>query len=157
MSNNLVSRYPDRILKEEIKKGIVDKVFVTGCLSERYKPDLQKEIPNVDQYFGTTERPGLLKALGADYKHELIGERLTTTPQNYAYLKIAEGCAKRCAFCIIPKIKGPLRSKPVEQVIKEFKALLSQGVKEVILHLGSLEHGVPSTEPFILCEGEGDE
>jgi ribosomal protein S12 methylthiotransferase len=87
-----------------IKKNVVlvDKVFVTGCLSERYRPDLEKEIPNVDQYFGTTELPLLLKALGADYKHELLGERLTTTPKNYAYLKIAEGCDRPCSFCAIP-------------------------------------------------------
>ena len=91
--NNAKEESVNTILHYMQKKedGEVDKVFVTGCLSERYKPDLEKEIPNVDQYFGTTELPGLLKALGADYKHELIGERLTTTPKNYAYVKIAEG------------------------------------------------------------------
>lgn len=113
--------------------GIVDKVFVTGCLSERYKPDLQKEIPNVDQYFGTTELPGLLKALGADYKHELIGERLTTTPKNYAYLKIADGCDRPCSFCAIPIMRGKHRSTPVEEVIIEAQKLAANGVKELIL------------------------
>ncbi len=88
------------------EEGLVDKIFVTGCLSERYKPDLESEIPDVDQYFGTTELPLLLKALGADYKHELLGERLTTTPKNYAYLKIAEGCDRPCSFCAIPLMRG---------------------------------------------------
>jgi len=90
---------------EQIKKkeaGVVDQVFVTGCLSERYKPDLQKEIPQVDAYFGTTELPQLLKALGADYKHELLGERVTTTPKNFAYFKVSEGCDRPCSFCAIP-------------------------------------------------------
>lgn len=113
--------------------GIVDKVFVTGCLSERYKPDLQKEIPNVDQYFGTTELPSLLKALGADYKHELIGERLTTTPKNYAYLKIAEGCDRPCSFCAIPLMRGKHRSTPIEDLVIEAEKLAQKGVKELIL------------------------
>lgn len=113
--------------------GLVDKVFVTGCLSERYKPDLQKEIPSVDQYFGTTELPGLLKALGADYKHELIGERLTTTPKNYAYLKIAEGCDRPCSFCAIPIMRGKHRSTPIEDLVKEAENLAANGVKELIL------------------------
>ncbi len=113
--------------------GIVDKVFVTGCLSERYKPDLQKEIPSVDQYFGTTELPGLLKALGADYKHELIGERLTTTPKNYAYLKIAEGCDRPCSFCAIPIMRGKHRSTPIDDLVKEAENLAANGVKELIL------------------------
>lgn len=113
--------------------GIVDKVFVTGCLSERYKPDLQKEIPSVDQYFGTTELPGLLKALGADYKHELIGERLTTTPKNFAYLKIAEGCDRPCSFCAIPIMRGKHRSTPIEDLVKEAENLAAKGVKELIL------------------------
>jgi len=113
--------------------GEVDKVFVTGCLSERYKPDLQKEIPNVDQYFGTTELPGLLKALGADYKHELIGERHTTTPKNYAYLKIAEGCDRPCSFCAIPIMRGKHRSTPVEDLVTEAEKLAAKGVKELIL------------------------
>jgi len=115
------------------ENGVVDKVFVTGCLSERYKPDLQKEIPNVDQYFGTTELPGLLKALGADYKHELIGERLTTTPKNYAYLKIAEGCDRPCSFCAIPIMRGKHRSTPIEEIVIEAEKLAANGVKELIL------------------------
>ena len=113
--------------------GDVDKVFVTGCLSERYKPDLQKEIPNVDAYFGTSDLPNLLKALGADYKHELIGERLTTTPKNYAYLKIAEGCDRPCSFCAIPLMRGKHKSKPIEELVAESKKLAAKGVKELIL------------------------
>ena len=113
--------------------GEVDKVFVTGCLSERYKPDLQKEIPNVDEYFGTSELPNLLKALGADYKHELIGERLTTTPKNYAYLKIAEGCDRPCSFCAIPIMRGKHRSKKIEDLVTESEKLAAKGVKELIL------------------------
>jgi ribosomal protein S12 methylthiotransferase len=115
------------------QEGEVDKVFVTGCLSERYKPDLLKEIPDVDQYFGTTELPSLLKVLGADYKHELIGERLTTTPKNYAYLKIAEGCDRPCSFCAIPLMRGKHRSTPIEEIIIEAKKLAAKGVKELIL------------------------
>ncbi|WP_108801647.1 30S ribosomal protein S12 methylthiotransferase RimO [Aquimarina sp. Aq107] len=114
-------------------QGVVDKVFVTGCLSERYKPDLQKEIPDVDQYFGTTELPGLLKALGADYKHELIGERLTTTPKNYAYLKIAEGCDRPCSFCAIPLMRGKHKSTPIEELVTEAEKLAADGVKELVL------------------------
>lgn len=115
------------------QSGKIDKVFVTGCLSERYKPDLQKEIPNVDEYFGTSELPGLLKALGADYKHELIGERLTTTPKNYAFLKIAEGCDRPCSFCAIPLMRGKHKSKPIEELITESEKLAANGVKELIL------------------------
>lgn len=115
------------------QNGEVEKVFVTGCLSERYKPDLIKEIPDVDQYFGTTELPSLLKALGADYKHELIGERLTTTPKNYAYLKIAEGCDRPCSFCAIPLMRGKHKSKPIEELVEETKKLAANGVKELIL------------------------
>ncbi len=118
---------------EKKKSGKIDKVFVTGCLSERYKPDLQKEIPNVDEYFGTSELPGLLKALGADYKHELIGERLTTTPKNYAYLKIAEGCDRPCSFCAIPLMRGKHKSKPIEELVAESEKLAAKGVKELIL------------------------
>src|SRR6056297_3077356 len=113
--------------------GDVDKVFVTGCLSERYKPDLEKEIPNVDEYFGTSDLPNLLKALGADYKHELIGERLTTTPKNYAYLKIAEGCDRPCSFCAIPLMRGKHKSTPIENLVEESRKLAAQGVKELIL------------------------
>ncbi len=127
-SVNTILEYVDK--KEQ---GLVDKVFVTGCLSERYKPDLEKEIPDVDQYFGTTELPNLLKALGADYKHELVGERLTTTPKNYAYLKIAEGCDRPCSFCAIPLMRGNHVSKPVEELVLEARKLASKGVKELIL------------------------
>ncbi|WP_029034976.1 30S ribosomal protein S12 methylthiotransferase RimO [Salinimicrobium terrae] len=127
-SVNTILEYVE--LKEQ---GEVDKVFVTGCLSERYKPDLVKEIPNVDQYFGTTEFPELLAALEADYKHELIGERLTTTPKNYAYLKIAEGCDRPCSFCAIPLMRGKHRSTPIENLVEEASKLASQGVKELIL------------------------
>ncbi|NDV17057.1 30S ribosomal protein S12 methylthiotransferase RimO [Muricauda sp. TY007] len=115
------------------ESGDVDKVFVTGCLSERYKPDLEKEIPNVDEYFGTSDLPNLLKALGADYKHELIGERLTTTPKNYAYLKIAEGCDRPCSFCAIPLMRGKHRSTPIEELVAEAEKLAANGVKELIL------------------------
>ena len=121
----------DFVQKKEA--GDVDKVFVTGCLSERYKPDLVKEISGVDQYFGTTELPQLLKALGADYKHELIGERLTTTPKNYAYLKIAEGCDRPCSFCAIPLMRGKHRSTPIEDLVVEAEKLAANGVKELIL------------------------
>lgn len=133
--NNAKEESVNTILEFMQKKeaGDVDKVFVTGCLSERYKPDLQKEIPNVDQYFGTTELPGLLKALGADYKHELIGERLTTTPKNYAYLKIAEGCDRPCSFCAIPLMRGKHKSTPIEDIVIEAEKLASNGVKELIL------------------------
>ena len=115
------------------EEGSLEKVFVTGCLSERYKPDLEKEIPNVDQYFGTTELPKLLKALGADYKHELIGERLTTTPKHYAYLKIADGCDRPCSFCAIPLMRGKHVSKPIEDLVTESENLAKNGVKELIL------------------------
>ena len=127
-SVNTILEYADK--KE---RGIVDKVFVTGCLSERYRPDLEKEIPNVDQYFGTTELPLLLKALGADYKHELLGERLTTTPKNYAYLKIAEGCDRPCSFCAIPIMRGKHVSQSIEKLVKESEGLAKNGVKELIL------------------------
>ncbi|WP_019038942.1 30S ribosomal protein S12 methylthiotransferase RimO [Psychroflexus tropicus] len=118
---------------QQKENGDVEKVFVTGCLSERYKPDLQKEIPDVDQYFGTTELPALLKALGADYKHELIGERMTTTPKNYAFLKIAEGCDRPCSFCAIPLMRGGHKSTPIEDLVQEATKLAAQGVKELIL------------------------
>ncbi len=118
---------------ERKNRGEVDQVFVSGCLSERYKPDLQKEIPDVDQYFGTTELPSLLKALGADYKHELIGERVTTTPKNYAYFKIAEGCDRPCSFCAIPLMRGKHKSTPIEHLVIEAEKLAANGVKELIL------------------------
>ena len=117
----------------EKEAGRLDKVFVTGCLSERYKPELQKEIPNVDAYFGTRDLPRLLKALGADYRHELVGERLTTTPANYAYLKIAEGCDRPCSFCAIPLMRGKHLSRPQEELVREAETLASQGVRELIL------------------------
>jgi len=113
--------------------GEVDKVFVTGCLSERYKPDLEKEITDVDQYFGTHDLPNLLKVLGADYKHELIGERLTTTPKHYAYLKIAEGCDRPCSFCAIPLMRGKHKSTPIEEIVIEAEKLAAKGIKEVML------------------------
>ena len=115
------------------ESGKIDKLYVTGCLSERYKPDLERDIPNVDQYFGTTDLPKLLKVLGADYKHELLGERLTTTPKHYAYLKISEGCDRPCSFCAIPLMRGKHKSTPIEQLVKEAKHLAKNGVKELIL------------------------
>lgn len=127
-SVNTILHYVDK--KEN---GDVDKVFVTGCLSERYKPDLEKEIKNVDQYFGTHDLPNLLKALEADYKHELIGERLTTTPKHYAYLKIAEGCDRPCSFCAIPLMRGKHISTPIEEIVIEATKLAEKGIKELIL------------------------
>lgn len=127
-SVNTILEYVD--LKDQ---GKVEKVFVTGCLSERYKPDLQREIPDVDQYFGTRELPLLLKALGADYKHELVGERLTTTPRHYAYLKISEGCDRPCSFCAIPLMRGGYVSTPIETLVKEASNLAKNGTKELIL------------------------
>ena len=125
----------DTILENVKKKneGLIDKVFVTGCLSERYKPDLKKEIPDVDEYFGTTEMPSLLKHLGADYKHELIGERLITTPKNYTYLKISEGCDRPCSFCAIPLMRGKHKSVSIEDLVSQAKILAEKGIKELIL------------------------
>jgi ribosomal protein S12 methylthiotransferase len=113
--------------------GKIDRLIVTGCLSERYKPDLEKEIPNVDAYFGTRDLPLLLKTLGADYKHELIGERLLTTPRHYAYVKISEGCDRPCSFCAIPLMRGMHISKPMEQLVEEAKMLAKNGTKELLL------------------------
>jgi len=121
----------DNIQRKEA--GEIDKVFVTGCLSERYKPDLEKEISSVDQYFGTSELPQLLKALEADYKHELLGERITTTPKNFAYFKISEGCDRPCSFCAIPLMRGKHRSTPIEDLVKQAENLARDGVKELIL------------------------
>ena len=121
---------------EQVKNkeaGKVDKVYVTGCLSERYKPDLQKEIPQVDEYFGTTDIPQLLKVLGADYKHELVGERILTTPKHFAYLKVSEGCDRPCSFCAIPLMRGSHRSTPIEEVVKQARQLAKEGVKELML------------------------
>jgi len=115
------------------QSGLVDKVYVTGCLSERYKPELEKEIPDVDAYFGTRDLPRLLKTLKADYKHELIGERLLTTPAHFAYFKISEGCDRPCSFCAIPLMRGQHISKPIEELVKEAEGLVKKGVKEVML------------------------
>jgi len=118
---------------EAKKEGMVDKVYVTGCLSERYKEDLENEIPEVDAYFGTRELPRLLKTLKADYKHELVGERLLTTPNHYAYFKIAEGCDRPCSFCAIPLMRGKHRSTPIEELVRQAKSLAAKGVKELML------------------------
>jgi len=121
---------------EQIQKkeaGNVDKVYVTGCLSERYKSDLEKEIPQVDKYFGTTDLPQLLKVLEADYQHELVGERILTSPKHYAYMKIAEGCDRPCSFCAIPLMRGKHKSTPIEDLVKQAKYLAKEGVKELIL------------------------
>ena len=118
---------------EAKKEGLVDKVYVTGCLSERYKDDLGKEIPEVDAYFGTRDLPRLLKTLKADYKHELVGERLLTTPSHYAYFKIAEGCDRPCSFCAIPIMRGKHLSTPIEALILQAKSLAAKGVKELML------------------------
>ncbi|MBT5341927.1 MAG: 30S ribosomal protein S12 methylthiotransferase RimO [Flavobacteriales bacterium] len=115
------------------ERGDIEKVFVTGCLSERYMSDLEVEIPDVDRYFGTRDLPLLLKALGADYKKELVGERLVTTPQHYAYLKIAEGCDRPCSFCAIPLMRGKHISKPIEDLVIETEKLATKGVVELIL------------------------
>ena len=125
----------DTILEYSDKKnqGKIDKLYVTGCLSERYKDDLEKEIPDVDKYFGTTDLPHLLKHLRADYKSELIGERFLSTPKNYAYLKISEGCDRKCSFCAIPLMRGKHKSRRMEDIVHEAKKMASQGVKELIL------------------------
>lgn len=115
------------------KDGQVDKVYVTGCLSQRYKDELEKEIPEVDAYFGTRELPRMLKTLKADYKHELVGERLLTTPSHYAYFKIAEGCDRPCSFCAIPIMRGAHRSTPIEELVKQAQSLAAKGVKELML------------------------
>ena len=123
------------ILKQIQKKesGTIDQLFVTGCLSERYKPDLEKEMPQVDAYFGTTDLPQLLKALGADYKYELLGERQTTTPKNYVYFKVSEGCDRPCSFCAIPLMRGKHRSTPIEELVQRAEKLAQNGVKELLL------------------------
>ncbi len=127
-SVNTILRYADA--KEA---GIVDKVYVTGCLSHRYKDELSVEIPSVDAWFGTNELPRLLKTLKADYKHELVGERLLTTPAHYAYLKIAEGCDRPCSFCAIPLMRGHHVSRPIEELLTEARSLARRGTKELIL------------------------
>lgn len=127
-SINTILRYA-----EAKKDGHVEKVYVTGCLSERYKNELESEIPEVDAYFGTRDLPRLLKTLKADYKHELVGERLLTTPSHYAYFKIAEGCDRPCSFCAIPLMRGGHKSTPIEELVKQAKSLAAQGVKELML------------------------
>jgi len=114
-------------------EGMVSKVYVTGCLSERYKDDLEQEIPEVDAFFGTRDLPRLLKTLKADYKHELVGERILTTPSHYAYLKIAEGCDRPCSFCAIPLMRGKHVSTSIEDLVKQSKNLVAGGVKEIML------------------------
>lgn len=118
---------------EAKKQGWVEKVYVTGCLSERYRSELEAEIPEVDAFFGTRELPRLLKTLKADYKHELVGERLLTTPNHYAYFKIAEGCDRPCSFCAIPLMRGKHVSTPMEQLVNQAKGLAAKGVKELML------------------------
>jgi ribosomal protein S12 methylthiotransferase len=115
------------------KEGLVEKVYVSGCLSERYKDQLEEEIPDVDAYFGSKELPNILRALNANYKHELVGERLLTTPHHYAYLKIAEGCDRPCSFCAIPLMRGKHRSTPIEDLVTNAKSLAKKGVKEIML------------------------
>jgi ribosomal protein S12 methylthiotransferase len=127
-SINTILRYADAKAA-----GIVDKVYVTGCLSHRYKDELSIEIPTVDAWFGTNELPRLLKTLKADYKHELVGERLLTTPTHYAYMKIAEGCDRPCSFCAIPIMRGGHISRPIDELVKEAKSLAKRGTKELIL------------------------
>lgn len=125
----------DAILQySELKdQGKINKVIVTGCLSERYKPELEAEIPSVDAYFGTNDLPDLLSTIGADYRHELLGERLLTTPSHFSYFKIAEGCNRPCSFCAIPLMRGKHVSKSIEDLVKEAKFLASNGTKELIL------------------------
>lgn len=125
----------DTILEYAQRKqeGRIDKLFVTGCLSQRYKDELEREIPEVDAFFGTFELPSLLARLQADYKSELIGERLITTPQHYAYLKISEGCNRTCAFCAIPLMRGAHVSQPIEALVEQARSLARRGVKELIL------------------------
>jgi len=115
------------------EQGLIEKVYVTGCLSERYKDDLEKDIPDVDQYFGTRDLGKLLKTLKADYKHELVGERILTTPSHYAYFKIAEGCDRPCSFCAIPLMRGKHKSTPIEELVKNAEQLAAKGTKELLL------------------------
>ena len=133
--NNAKEESVNTILDQIEKKqsGVIDQLFVTGCLSERYKPDLEKEMPEVDAYFGTTDLPQLLKALGADYKHELLGERVSTTPKNYSYFKVSEGCDRPCSFCAIPLMRGKHQSTAIEELISRAEKLAQNGVKELLL------------------------
>lgn len=125
----------DTILRyaDEKAAGNLSKIYVTGCLSHRYKDDLQAEIPEVDAWFGTLELPNLLRTVGADYKHQLLGERLQTTPRHYSYLKISEGCNRPCSFCAIPLMRGDHKSKSIEFLVQEAKSLIKQGTKEILL------------------------
>lgn len=125
----------DTILRyvEAKKEGAVEKVYVTGCLSERYKKDLEVEIPEVDAYFGTRELPKILKTLKADYKHELVGERLLTTPNHYAYFKISEGCDRPCSFCAIPLMRGGHMSVPIDELVARARSLAAKGTKELLM------------------------
>ena len=118
---------------EAKEQGLIEKIYVTGCLSERYKEDLEKEIPDVDQYFGTRNLGQLLKTLKADYKHELVGERLLTTPSHYAYFKIAEGCDRPCSFCAIPLMRGKHKSTPIDDLVTNAKSLAANGTRELLL------------------------
>lgn len=118
---------------KEKEKGNIDKLYVTGCLSQRYKPELERDIPEVDSFFGTRELPRLLKTLNADYKHELVGERLLTTPVHFAYFKISEGCDRPCSFCAIPLMRGNHQSTPIEELVNNAKHLAANGTKELIL------------------------
>lgn len=118
---------------EAKREGTIDKLYVTGCLSQRYKDNLEEEIKEVDAYYGTRDLPALLKTFKADYKHELVGERLLTTPRHYAYVKISEGCNRTCAFCAIPIMRGKHISKPIEELVKEVSNLATNGVKEIML------------------------
>lgn len=127
-SVNMIMEYA-----EGKKEGLVDKLYVTGCLSQRYQPELEKEIPEVDAFFGTRDLPKLLKTLKADYKHELVGERLLTTPSHYSYFKIAEGCDRPCSFCAIPLMRGKHKSTPIEELVEAAKKLVANGTKELIL------------------------
>ena len=133
--NNAKEESVNTILDQIQKKqsGVIDQLFVTGCLSERYKSDLEKEMPEVDAYFGTTDLPQLLKALGADYKHELLGERVSTTPKNYSYFKLSEGCDRPCSFCAIPLMRGKHQSTAIEELISRAEKLAQNGVKELLL------------------------
>src|SRR3989337_193643 len=115
------------------RKGKLDKVYVTGCLSERYKNNLEAEIPEVDAYFGTFELPQILKKFEINYQSELVGERMLSTPMHYAYLKISEGCNRTCSFCAIPLMRGNHVSKPIEQLVAEAEGLVKRGVKEIML------------------------
>ena len=145
----------DTILEyiEHKKKGKIEKLYVTGCLSQRYKEDLEREMPEVDAYFGTRELPLLLKKLNANYKHELVGERIITTPLHYAYMKISEGCDRPCSFCAIPLMRGNHISKPIQELVLETKNLAKNGTKELlIIAQDSTYYGMDLTKKRQLAE-----